>query len=252
MKVSSDIKPVSYLKSNAADILKQINETHRPIVITQNGEPRGVLQDPETYDSMKKAIGIDVVPVLGSRATYLPAELGGVAGRAVRPGDVLCALPTRNSVTVERRWPEEHLPRHEDNVTVRVIWGPQDDYFTPKARETLMSEAYEVTVSSDRWGCRLDGPSLEHSGESEIVSDGMMLGAIQVPPNGKPIVMLADRATTGGYPKIATVIGPDVAKLGQLMPGGRVRFQSVGIESALSAAREQRRLEEKIARDLGA
>ena len=196
--------------------------------------------------------GIDVAPVLSSRATYLPAELGGVAGRALLPGDVLCALPMQNRVTMERRWPEEHIPRHEDHVTVRVIWGPQDDYFTPKARETLMSEEYEVTVSSDRWGCRLDGPSLEHSGESEIVSDGMMPGAIQVPPNGKPIMMLADRATTGGYPKIATVVGPDIAKLGQLMPGGRVRFQSIGVESALSAAGDERRVEEKIARDLGA
>jgi allophanate hydrolase subunit 2 len=107
---------------------------------------------------------------------------------------------------------------------VRVIWGPQDDHFTDAARETLTSCAYTVAASSDRMGYRLEGDRLEHRGASQILSDGNAPGSIQVPPDGLPIVLLADRATTGGYPKIATVVRADIPKLAQKLPGGRVRF----------------------------
>ena len=108
---------------------------------------------------------------------------------------------------------------------MRVVLGPQDDHFAPATIERFLAAEWVVGPDSDRAGCRLTGPTLEHAGAPEIASEGMVPGSIQVPPDGRPIVMLADGPTTGGYPKIATVVADDVARLAQLVPGtGRVRF----------------------------
>jgi len=120
---------------------------------------------------------------------------------------------------------------------VRVVFGPQDGAFTEAGRRTLLESAYEVNPSSDRMGYRLDGPAIEHAGPADVISDWIPLGGIQVPGNGKPIVLLADRQTTGGYTKIATVIGSDIPKLVQLRPGEAVRFHAVTVGEAESAAR---------------
>lgn len=194
--------------------------------------------------------GIDVPLVLGSRSTYLAAGLGGQEGRSLLPGDILYAYPAGMPVGSTNRWPEGDVPRYAAEVSLRVILGPQEDYFTGRALKTLLTADYEVSVSSDRWGVRLEGPRLEHGKANEIVSDGNVLGAIQVPPDGQPIVMLADRATAGGYPKIATVIGADVPKIGQLMPGHRLRFRSVSVDEAIRALRRVRQTEDKIVRQL--
>ena len=171
--------------------------------------------------------GIDVPLVLGSRSTYAIAEMGGFEGRALQAGDGL-AVREAKEIAVGRVSSVKGLPEtSEGDVTLRIVWGPQDDYFTDEGRATLVTSVYSVGPASDRMGYRLEGPPLEHEDAQEIISDGMMLGAVQVPPSGLPIVMLADRATTGGYPKIATVVGEDVAKLGQLLPGERVRFRAV-------------------------
>jgi allophanate hydrolase subunit 2 len=106
-----------------------------------------------------------------------------------------------------------------------VVLGPQSDGFTREALERLLSETYRLETTSDRTGCRLSGPLLTHTGSAEIVSDGMLPGSIQVPPDGQPIVMLADSPTTGGYAKIGTVVTSDLPRLAQLLPGeGRVSF----------------------------
>ena len=171
--------------------------------------------------------GIDVPPVLGSRSTYVIAEMGGYQGRALQAGDGL-TLRDAEEIAVGRVSSLKGQPEsREADVTLRIVWGPQDDYFTDEGRAKLVTSVYIVGPSSDRMGYRLKGPTLEHKDVQEIISDGMMLGAVQVPPNGLPIVMLADRATTGGYPKIATVVGQDVAKLAQLLPGERVRFRAI-------------------------
>ena len=171
--------------------------------------------------------GIDVPPVLGSRSTYVIAEMGGYQGRALQAGDGLTLRDAEEiavgCVSSLKGQPESR----EADVTLRIVWGPQDDYFTDEGRAKLVTSVYIVGPSSDRMGYRLKGPTLEHKDVQETISDGMMLGAVQVPPNGLPIVMLADRATTGGYPKIATVVGQDVAKLAQLLPGERVRFRAI-------------------------
>lgn len=167
--------------------------------------------------------GIDVPEVLGSRSTYLISGFGGYQGRALQKGDRLALLPvsSANAAHQIRRDPVE------EDTPVRVIWGPQDDYFTDAARATLESGTYAVGPSSNRMGYRLEGDPLEHRDASQIVSDGNAPGSIQVPPDGLPIVMLADRATTGGYPKIATVVTADIPRLAQLLPGETLRFRAV-------------------------
>ena len=112
---------------------------------------------------------------------------------------------------------------------MRVVLGPQDDHFTPAGLRTLLESTYTVSHASDRMGMRLEGPTLEHSAKGyNIVSDGIAPGSIQVPGNGLPIVLLADRQTTGGYPKIATVISADLPALGRMTPGAKIAFEAVG------------------------
>jgi allophanate hydrolase len=107
-----------------------------------------------------------------------------------------------------------------------VVLGPQREYFTEDAVARFLGETWSVGATSDRIGCRLAGERLEHAAAKEIVADGMVPGCVQIPPDGQPIVMLADCPSTGGYPKIATVVTADLGKLAQLLPGeGRVRFE---------------------------
>src|SRR5204863_2068829 len=121
---------------------------------------------------------------------------------------------------------------HHGPVTLRVVRGPQDDMFTPDARARLESGTWEVSPLSDRIGCRLAGPGLSHAGPGEILTDGMVPGCIQVPPDGQPIVLMADGPTTGGYPKIATVVSADLDALGQSRPGDRIRLRVVTLDEA--------------------
>ncbi len=160
-------------------------------------------------------------------------------GRPLRDGDLLSVGLTVGATTqwVGRAAPRRWWPTFGSPQTIRVVFGPQDDAFTEAGRRTFLESAYEVSPASDRMGCRLEGPAIEHAGAADIVSDWIPLGGIQVPGNGKPIVLLADRQTTGGYTKIATVIGPDISKLAQVRPGEAVRFQAVSIEEAQAAAR---------------
>jgi KipI family sensor histidine kinase inhibitor len=169
--------------------------------------------------------GIDIPAVLGSRSTDLTGGFGGHAGRALLEGDVLSVGRSDGG----RPFDPTPLPGLDDGITtLRVVMGPQQDHFAPEIRESFLEDTYSVTATSDRVGCRLNGPKVAALGPFEIVSDGMVPGCIQVPPDGQPIVMLADGPTTGGYPKIATVVTADLGRLAQLVPGeGRVRFEAV-------------------------
>ena len=168
--------------------------------------------------------GVDVPVLMGSRSTDLTAGFGGHEGRAQRAGDLL-AVGTPNAEPRgggSRAWSGSDGP-----IAVRVVFGPQDDHFAPATLERFLADEWAVATTSDRAACRLEGPRLEHAGPSEISSEGMVPGSIQVPPDGQPIVMLADGPTTGGYPKIATVVSADLPLLAQALPGsGRVRFRS--------------------------
>jgi biotin-dependent carboxylase-like uncharacterized protein len=185
--------------------------------------------------------GLAVAPVLGSRSTDLGTGFGGFAGRPLQAGDrVRLGPPPRRPPAVDQ-WRPPHIG--PGPVTVRVLLGPQDDRFDSGSLTRFLSEPYAVAADSNRVGCRLTGPRLEHRGPAEIVSDGMAPGSIQVPPDGQPIVMLADGPTTGGYPKVATVASADLHRLAQLVPGvDAVRFEAVSLEQAHRAFLEEARL----------
>ncbi|MGQ9484002.1 MAG: biotin-dependent carboxyltransferase family protein [Desulfosoma sp.] len=174
--------------------------------------------------------GLDVPVVLGSRSTYLRGRFGGLDGRALRRGDVLAAGPRRRNPL--DFLPEALRPSYTDFPTIHVILGPQDDAFLPESIHTFLSAHYQVTPRSDRMGMMLDGPRLQHRRAADIISEGLALGAIQVPGEGLPFVLLADRPTTGGYAKVATVFSLDLPLLVQTAPGRCLQFQSLSLLEA--------------------
>jgi biotin-dependent carboxylase-like uncharacterized protein len=181
--------------------------------------------------------GFDLTPVLGSVATYVRGGMGGLNGTPLKR-DML--LPLRQTQVEER--PELGLTEAQDlafDAPIRVVLGPQDDFFSEAGIATFLSGEYTVTPQSDRMGFRMDGPALEHSKGYNIVSDGIVSGSIQVPGSGMPIVLLADAQTTGGYPKIATVISADLPVLGRRRPGRKVRFAAVTVQEAEQLRRAQ-------------
>lgn len=192
--------------------------------------------------------GIDTPPVLGSRSTYLRGHLGGQEGRLLQPSDL---LPVRH-VTPDwslagRRVPPQARPTYSAQIAARVVLGPQEAWFKPEAVQRFLSEVYTLSRISDRMGSRLEGPRLERARDGDLLSEGMVTGAIQVPPDGQPIVMMPDRPATGGYPKIAAVIRADLPLVAQLRPGeGCLRFQAVTIEDARLALHQTRILIENI------
>lgn len=185
--------------------------------------------------------GIVVPSVMGSKATYLSGKFGGLEGRGLRRGDTLYTANVRSPLDrVGLRFPKERIPLFEREAVLRVIPGPQDHHFTEKGFETFSSSFYQVTPQCDRMGVRLEGPKIERRSDVEesIISEGLVSGAIQVPGDGKPIIILTE-LVTGGYTKIATVISTDLKKVAQLKPGDRVRFEPISIKEAHRLLREQ-------------
>jgi antagonist of KipI len=184
--------------------------------------------------------GIATPPVLGSRSTHVLSAMGGIDGRPLRAGDRLPLGPASAAQTICRA-PIDVAASLEPQPQVRVLPGPQQDRFAAGALEALCSDGYVIGADSDRMGFRLDGPRLAHRGSADIISDATPLGALQVPASGQPILLMADRQTSGGYPKIATVISADLAVAGQLAPGDRIRFALCSPREALAAliAQEQ-------------
>ncbi|MFN3743427.1 MAG: biotin-dependent carboxyltransferase family protein [Hyphomicrobiaceae bacterium] len=180
--------------------------------------------------------GIALPEVMGSLSTHARAGIGGFEGRVLAAGDL---LPIARESVEER--PELRLPDLDLAVPprIRVVLGPQDDYFTDKAVATFLSEPYEVTRAADRMGMRLTGKPLAHAKGFNIVSDGIAAGSIQVPGDGQPIILLADRQTTGGYPKIATVASVDLPALGRVGPGAKLQFEAISVEAAEDLRRAQ-------------
>lgn len=177
---------------------------------------------------------------LGSRSTYLRGGFGGIEGRVLRAGDWLesraqGATPWHLAGS---RIDAEAMPVCQQALVARVVPGPQADWFDERAMQVLLGEEFHLSLGSDRMGYRLEGEAIPRR-SGEILSEGMPMGAIQVPPDGKPIVMMADRPPTGGYPKIGSVIRADLPALAQMRPGeGRVRFRLVSVADAQKAYRE--------------
>jgi len=185
--------------------------------------------------------GFDVPPLMESKSTYLSGKFGGYEGRPLRRGDILFTSDVPVSWgRLGLRFPKEAIPSIEKEAILRVILGPQDDQFTERGMKTFSSSLYRVTPQCDRMGLRLDGPQIERQPDVEesIISEGLIPGSIQVPGDGKPIIILTE-LVTGGYTKIATVISTDLPKVAQLKPGDRVRFEPISIEEAHHLLREQ-------------
>lgn len=180
--------------------------------------------------------GVDVPPALGSRATYVRGALGGYGGRRLENGDLLAC--ERRAPGARFRLPERARPQAGGACTVRVVLGPQESYFKEAAVSALLDAEFSPGVHADRVGYRLDGPSLEHRAAAELLSDGLLPGAIQVPSGGQPIVIMADGPTAGGYPKIAAILRVDLRLVAQARRGDAVRFRAVTWEEAHLASRE--------------
>ncbi|KAB3531496.1 5-oxoprolinase subunit C family protein [Alkaliphilus serpentinus] len=184
--------------------------------------------------------GFDIPIIMGSKSTYLRGAFGGLEGKRLKDGDLLqLNKPTEKPII--NRIPHNMIPDYTvTNRTIRVVMGPEDDTFTPEGKEVFLHSQYQLTNQADRMGLRFDGPKVSHTKAADIVSGGINLGAIQVPGEGKPIIMMADHQTTGGYTKIANVISVDIPYLAQLKPGDSISFKEVSIEEAQELLAMQR------------
>lgn len=180
--------------------------------------------------------GFDLPTVMGSMSTNLKCRLGGFHGRKLQRGDV---LPLNQSLSLNE--PGKCLPipeEYPEEVKLRVLLGPQEDAFTQQGLFTFLNETYTVTDQADRMGIRLSGAKIDSKSGVDIISDGIATGSIQIPASGTPIIMMADRQTTGGYAKIATVISADLPIAAQVRPGTRIRFAQVTEQEAVRLRRE--------------
>lgn len=181
--------------------------------------------------------GIDVPFVLGSKSTFVNGSMGGYNGRALESGDVLFGRPY---VRKNRFLHNDFIPEYKEQLEIRVVLGPHLDKFPNSSIEQFLSSEYTISPQSNRMGFRLEGPKLDHIGEADIISDAIPLGGIQVPSNGKPIILMAERQTTGGYARIATVVSIDIPVLAQALPGTKIRFENITIEEAQELYRRQK------------
>jgi len=183
--------------------------------------------------------GFDIPLVMGSASTFVPGHFGGFKGRRLQSGDVL-QVRQHGSLRV-RSLRTDSLDRLRAARQLRVTKGSQQDWFGPEAFQNLFSTAYIVSEQSDRTGLRLKGEVVRPREHFELLTDGIPLGAIQVPQDGQPIILFVDQQTTGGYPKIANVIAADLHRVGQLRPRDEVRLTEVSTAEAIQALREQER-----------
>jgi len=181
--------------------------------------------------------GIDVPLVLGSTATHIRSRMGGLNGRPLAAGDRLPIARPRSVERVSGAIVTAWLERPAD--VIRVVLGPQADHFEQSQIDAFLAGPWMISARGDRMACFLEGPKIAHAKGYNIVSDGIAMGAIQIPGQGQPIVLMADRQSTGGYPKIATVIGVDLGRLAQARPGTSLRFSAVTIDQAVTALRAQ-------------
>lgn len=191
--------------------------------------------------------GWDVPVLMGSKSTNLSSGFGGFEGRPLRKGDVLrAASPSLHLHAAGRKFDGNAVPPYSGYWVMRVVMGPQDDQFGPAAQDLFLHTDFRVSPHSDRTGIRLTGAKIAaHEGAAEsILSEGVVAGAVQIPGDGQPIILLGE-TVSGGYRKIATVITADLHRLGQVLAGDRLRFEAVTLREARGALR---RMEETIGR----
>lgn len=185
--------------------------------------------------------GLNLPVLMGSRSTNLSSGFGGLEGRALRAGDVLqTTAPSAHLHAAGRCFDQNSVPSNCGFYELRVVLGPQDHHFDEAVLDTFLNHWYRVSPQSDRTGIRLQGVPVAvnaHRAES-IVSEGLVAGAVQIPGDGQPIIILGE-TVSGGYRKLAVVISADLPRVGQILPGDHIRFQSVSIRAARQALRRQ-------------
>lgn len=261
----ADMSPVARFHSVEASITLQDVDvpSHRPVFVPANTSIQFQSARRGCRCYLAVAGGIDVPVVLGSRSTLTRSALGGLSGRKLQTGDMLpvgfTTIDPENSPAVDRSqsmlpgsprlqfpaWfvrPIE-LPSNKDDAkcTVRIVSGSHTEQLTDESRRLLMDDAFRISSASDRMGYRLVGPKLTLKQPIELQSEGTSVGTVQLPPDGQPIVLMADSAPTGGYPRIAHVITADLPLIAQLRPGQCMRFQVVSLDEANAALNAQRR-----------
>jgi antagonist of KipI len=184
--------------------------------------------------------GINVPLVLGSRSTYTRCQLGGVQGRQLKKDDILEGFNSKTSQNPRLALPCDLIPDFRSEIHVNVVLGPHLDKFTRKGVETFLSNPYVVTLEADRMGYRTEGPMIELKAKGDVISDAILPGAVQVPSDGKPIIIMKDAQTTGGYAKIAVVVTSDIHVLGQAKPNDKVHFHEISLARAHDRLREYR------------
>ena len=189
---------------------------------------------------------LDIPVVMGSRCTNLKSKIGGFKGRKLKDEDYI-------GFRMKRRYLPYFLSRKlkpddfsAESETLRVVLGPQDEMFSKQGIDTFLSQEYTVTSDFDRMGCRLEGPFIAAKNTTDMISDGIAYGSVQVPSHGKPIILLSDRQTTGGYPKIATVASVDIPKLVQRKTDHRIRFTAISVQEAQKLYRDEEMAYEKM------
>jgi len=244
MGMSLEFDSIAVIALTGADMEPEINgepvrmytaiEVHQGDVLTMKFAKSGM----RSY--LAVAGGFDISPVMGSMSTNLKCALGGFEGRKLKGGDI---IPLRREISIDYIGERSTEPENDypDSITVRVVIGPQEDYFTDGGINTFLSSEYTVSDKSDRMGIRLDGEKIENKNGVDIISDGIATGSVQIPASGTPIIMMADRQTTGGYAKIATVISADLKKAAQAKPGTKIHFQTVSIKEAVELKKKDER-----------
>jgi biotin-dependent carboxylase-like uncharacterized protein len=221
------------LLQDGAERKLAVNQSHR---VTRGQVIKLGFVSGAAYAYLAVEGGFALAPFMNSLSTYTRASLGGFAGRKLAAGD---SLPLARAEVVARSELATASPLPYGEGPIKVVWGPQEDYFTEEARQAFLNSDYTVSKEADRMGLRLEGPRLTHSKGADIVSDAIATGCIQVPGAGTPIVLLADHQTIGGYPKIATVASADLPRVGQLTPGSKLRFAAIGVAQAEQLRRDQ-------------
>lgn len=196
--------------------------------------------------------GLDIPKQLGSFSTNIKASFGGFQGRNIKVNDEIRILTNKKSINrytgnkLERRY----IPSYHESIKVRVILGPQDDYFNEAEINKFFNETYEVSSLCDRMGYRLTGTPLKHCRSANIISDANSIGSIQVPGDGLPIILMNDCGTTGGYPKIGTVIQSDIFRIAQLKSSSKIKFESIEFDEAIKIYKEYNNFINEIEKEL--
>lgn len=210
---------------------------HRSFLLREGAELTLGRPREGVFATLAVAGGFALRPILGSVALHRRAAIGGLDGRPLREGDRLPLVGPAPAGEADLCL--DPVPLERDRP-IRVVLGPQDDHFSHQGVATFLQGTFTVSGQADRMGYQLDGPAIAHgAGGFNIVSDATVMGSVQVPGTGRPIVLMADRQTTGGYPKIATVVSADLRRIAQSRPGEAVRFEAVDLNMARQLAFSQ-------------